>query len=155
MRQRVELLKCLRRDPSVLILDEPTSVLTPEESEQLFDSLRKVVGEENRAVALVSHRLSEILHATDRITIMRNGAVIDRCLTKDTDANSLARDARAAVVDSTCEGYFQWPEWSNTSPWVSHVMRSLAWKPMTFRGDSELQRYARLRHGEQAEGFLR
>ena len=46
MRQRVELLKCLRRDPSVLILDEPTSVLTPEESEQLFDSLRKVVGEE-------------------------------------------------------------------------------------------------------------
>ena len=70
------------------------------------------------------------------------------------DANSLARDARAAVVDSTCEGYFQWPEWSNTSPWVSHVIRSLAWKPMTFRGDSELQRYARLRHGEQAEGFL-
>ena len=70
------------------------------------------------------------------------------------DANSLARDARAAAVDSTCEGYFQWPEWSNTSPWVSHVIRSLAWKPMTFRGDSELQRYARVRHGEQAEGFL-
>jgi len=70
------------------------------------------------------------------------------------DAESLASDARAAVVDSTCEGYFQWPEWSNTSPWVSHVICSLAWKPMTFRGDSELQRYARLRHGEQAEGFL-
>ena len=91
MRQRVELLKCLRRNPSVLILDEPTSVLTPEESEQLFDSLRKVVGEENRAVALVSHRLSEVLNATDRITIMRNGAVIDRCLTENTDVNSLAR----------------------------------------------------------------
>ena len=70
------------------------------------------------------------------------------------DANSLARDARTAAVDSTCEGYFQWPEWSNTSPWVSHVIRSLAWKPMTFRADSELQRYARVRHGEQAEGFL-
>ena len=52
MRQRVELLKCLRKDPSVLILDEPTSVLTPEESEQLFASLRRVVEEENRAVAL-------------------------------------------------------------------------------------------------------
>ena len=104
MRQRVELLKCLRRDPSVLILDEPTSVLTPEESEQLFDSLRKVVGEENRAVALVSHRLSEILHATDRITIMRNGAVIDRCLTKDTDANSLARSMVGREVGLSYSG---------------------------------------------------
>ena len=91
MRQRVELIKCLRKNPRVLILDEPTSVLTPEESEQLFDSLRRVVEEEDRAVALVSHRLSEVLQATDRITIMRNGAVIERCLTKDTDANSLAR----------------------------------------------------------------
>lgn len=99
MRQRVELIKCLCRDPSVLILDEPTSVLTPEESEQLFASLRRVVEEEDRAVALVSHRLSEILQATDRITIMRHGAVIERCLTKDTDANSLAREMVGRDVD--------------------------------------------------------
>ena len=99
MRQRVELLKCLRKDPSVLILDEPTSVLTPEESEQLFASLRRVVEEENRAVALVSHRLSEVLQATDRITIMRNGAVIERCWTKDTDAHSLARGMVGRDVD--------------------------------------------------------
>ncbi len=99
MRQRVELLKCLRKDPSVLILDEPTSVLTPEESEQLFASLRRVVEEEDRAVALVSHRLSEVLQATDRITIMRNGAVIERCWTKDTDASSLARGMVGRDVD--------------------------------------------------------
>ena len=65
--------------------------MTPEESDQLFDSLRKVVEEENRAVALVSHRLREVLSATDRITIMRNGAGIDRCLTGDTNENLLAR----------------------------------------------------------------
>ena len=99
MRQRVELIKCLQRDPSVLILDEPTSVLTPKESEQLFESLRKVVSEKNRAVALVSHRLAEILQATDRITIMRNGAVIDRSLTKDTDENALALGMVGREVD--------------------------------------------------------
>ena len=107
MRQRVELLKCLRKDPSVLILDEPTSVLTPEESEQLFDSLRRVVDEENRAVALVSHRLSEVLQATDRITIMRNGAVIERCLTKDTNAHSLARGMVGRDVDVDFTGLKQ------------------------------------------------
>ncbi len=104
MRQRVELLKCLRRDPEVIILDEPTSVLTPEESDQLFDSLRKVVEEENRAVALVSHRLREVLSATDRITIMRNGAVIDRCLTGDTNENLLARAMVGRDVEINFKG---------------------------------------------------
>ena len=53
---------------------------------------------------MVSHRLSEILHATDRITIMRNGAVIDRCLTKDTDANSLARSMVGREVGLSYSG---------------------------------------------------
>ncbi|MGK0424297.1 MAG: simple sugar transport system ATP-binding protein, partial [Ilumatobacter sp.] len=65
LRQRVEIIKCLRRDPSIVIFDEPTSVLTPEESVQLFESLRHVVADEGRAVVLVSHKLDEILHATD------------------------------------------------------------------------------------------
>ena len=91
LRQRVELIKCLRRDPKILILDEPTSVLTPAESEQLFTTLRDVVAAEQRAVALVSHKLAEILHATDNVTIMRQGRVAERSRTAEATANSLAR----------------------------------------------------------------
>ncbi len=91
LRQRVEIIKCLRRDPEILIFDEPTSVLTPDESAQLFASLRRVVTGEGRAVALVSHKLDEILQATDEVTIMRRGRVVDRMTTADADAASLAR----------------------------------------------------------------
>ena len=91
MRQRVEIVKCLRRDPSIVIFDEPTSVLTPEESEQLFESLRRVVADEGRAVALVSHKLDEILRATDDVTIMRRGRVVAEVPTAEADAASLAR----------------------------------------------------------------
>ena len=91
LRQRVEIIKCLRRDPSIVIFDEPTSVLTPEESVQLFESLRQVVADEGRAVVLVSHKLDEVLHATDDISIMRQGKVVDRMLAADADAPTLAR----------------------------------------------------------------
>lgn len=91
LRQRVEIIKCLRRDPSIVIFDEPTSVLTPEESVQLFESLRTVVAAEQRAVVLVSHKLDEVLNATDDISIMRSGQVVDRQLASETDAASLAR----------------------------------------------------------------
>ncbi len=89
-RQRVEIIKCLRRDPRILVFDEPTSVLTPEESEQLFEVLRHTVTAEGRAVALVSHKLEEILHATDRVTIMRKGRVVGDAATADATAASLA-----------------------------------------------------------------
>ena len=91
LRQRVEIIKCLRRDPHILVFDEPTSVLTPEESEQLFGTLREVVAAEGRAVVLVSHKLDEVLHATDEITIMRQGRVVDHRPTQKADARSLAR----------------------------------------------------------------
>ena len=91
LRQRVEIIKCLRRDPSIVIFDEPTSVLTPEESVQLFDSLRNVVTAQGRAVVLVSHKLDEVLHASDDISIMRQGLVVGRQLAAETDAPSLAR----------------------------------------------------------------
>lgn len=91
LRQRVEIIKCLRRDPSIVIFDEPTSVLTPEESVQLFASLRQVVADEGRAVVLVSHKLDEVLHAADDIAIMRQGKVVDRLLANDADAPTLAR----------------------------------------------------------------
>ena len=91
LRQRVEIIKCLRRDPHILVFDEPTSVLTPEESEQLFSTLREVVAAEGRAVVLVSHKLDEVLHATDEVTIMRQGRVVDHRPTQEADARSLAR----------------------------------------------------------------
>ncbi len=91
MRQRVEIIKCLRRDPQIVVFDEPTSVLTPGESEFLFTALRKVVEDQGKAVALVSHKLAEVLRATDEITIMRDGKVVDHRPTGGSDARSLAR----------------------------------------------------------------
>lgn len=90
LRQRVEIIKCLRRNPSIVVFDEPTSVLTPDESAQLFASLRHVVTAENRAVVLVSHKLDEVLASTDEVTIMRQGRVVDQRSTVGTDARSLA-----------------------------------------------------------------
>ena len=104
LRQRVEIVKCLRRDPAIVVLDEPTSVLTPRESEQLFAVLRQVVERENKAVALVSHKLDEVLAATDRITIMRAGAVVDRRDTTDADAHGLARAMVGRPVSLRSEG---------------------------------------------------
>ena len=91
IRQRVEIIKCLRHEPRIIILDEPTSVLTPAESEQLFDVLAEGVRSEQWAVALVSHKLDEVLAASDRITVMRHGRVVDRMRTADADAPTLAR----------------------------------------------------------------
>ena len=91
-RQRVEIVKCLMRDPDVFILDEPTSVLTAAESFELFSVLRRVVQEEARAVVLISHKLDEILHATDRVTIMRSGRVVAERPTEGATTAELARE---------------------------------------------------------------
>ncbi|MDG4764671.1 ABC transporter ATP-binding protein [Solwaraspora sp. WMMD406] len=102
-RQRVELIKCLRRDPSVLILDEPTSVLTQAESAELFTVLRRVVQAENRAVILISHKLAEIVAATDRVTVLRRGAVVFHGATADTTPQSLARQMVGREVSLRAE----------------------------------------------------
>ena len=90
-RQRLEIIKCLRRDPAVIILDEPTSVLTLAESRRLFEVMRRMVADRQRAVVLISHKLDEILHATDRVAIMRDGRVVREMPTPDADAAGLAR----------------------------------------------------------------
>jgi len=90
IRQRVEIIKCLVHDPRIIILDEPTSVLSPAESESLFGVLRQVVGEGNHCVALVSHKLNEILTATDDITIMRQGKIAAQMPTSQASAGELA-----------------------------------------------------------------
>ncbi len=90
-RQHVELIKCLTLKPEVLILDEPTSVLTASESHELFSVLRQVVDHDGLAVILISHKLDEVLQATDRVTIMRDGTVVNSLETSDADAHQLAR----------------------------------------------------------------
>jgi ABC-type uncharacterized transport system ATPase subunit len=103
-RQRVEVIKCLRRDPSVLILDEPTSVLTQAESQELFRVLRRVVQSENRAVILISHKLSEIMAATDEVTVLRRGRVVFHGRTAHTSPQELARHMVGRDVSLRAEG---------------------------------------------------
>src|ERR1700682_5306810 len=73
--QRVEILKTLQRGATILILDEPTAVLTPQESEDLMRTLRQVAAE-GRTVVLISHKLEEIRSVADRVTVLRAGAVV-------------------------------------------------------------------------------
>jgi ABC-type uncharacterized transport system ATPase subunit len=75
VQQRVEILKFLYRDARLLILDEPTAVLTPQEKDQLFAILRKLK-EDGRSVVIVTHKLSEIMECADRVTVMRDGQVV-------------------------------------------------------------------------------
>lgn len=103
-RQRVEVIKALRRDPRILILDEPTSVLTQAESADLFAVLRRVVQDEGRAVILISHKLAEITAATDTITVLRRGEVVFRSATAATDAPELARQMVGREVSLRSEG---------------------------------------------------
>jgi len=90
--QRVDLIRCLRRQPDILILDEPTSMLSRAECVQLFAVLRRLVQDEQRAVAMISHKLGEVLEVTDSVTVMRGGKVVARRRTADTDVRELARD---------------------------------------------------------------
>jgi ABC-type uncharacterized transport system ATPase subunit len=89
-RQRVEILKGLYRGAKILILDEPTTVLTPQEADQLFSSLREMAAG-GGTVIFISHKLREVLAVSDRVTILRRGRSIATVNTADADAESLAR----------------------------------------------------------------
>ena len=88
--QRVELLKALYRHARILILDEPTAVLTPLEVEEFFVILRRM-REQGKTVVIITHKLSEVLAISDEVTVMRDGKVVGRVQTKDTNAAELAR----------------------------------------------------------------
>jgi ABC-type uncharacterized transport system ATPase subunit len=88
--QRVEILKALIRGAEVLILDEPTSVLTPQETAELFKVLSRMK-EEGHGIIFISHKLDEVLAIADRITVMRRGKVVGTVLAKDTNKAELAR----------------------------------------------------------------
>ncbi|MGY6411601.1 MAG: ABC transporter ATP-binding protein [Alkalilacustris sp.] len=89
-RQRIEIVRCLMQNPDLLILDEPTSVLTPQETDGLFDTLRTLRGE-GRAVLYISHKLEEVRGLCEAATILRMGKVVDRCDPRQQTAGSLAR----------------------------------------------------------------
>ena len=88
--QRVELLKALYRRAQLLILDEPTAVLTPQEVEEFFGILRRM-REQGRTVVIITHKLSEVLAISDAVTVMRDGRVVGELKTRETNAAELAR----------------------------------------------------------------
>jgi ABC-type uncharacterized transport system ATPase subunit len=112
--QRVEILKLLHRDVRVLILDEPTAVLTPQEKETLFAAVRSLAAD-GRAVVFISHKLNEVLEVSDRITVMRHGRAVETLdaasatraelarmmVRRDPEAGPLADDASRAVETET------------------------------------------------------
>ena len=88
-RQRVEIIRCLLQEPKLLIMDEPTSVLTPQEVEILFRTLRKL-SSEGTAILYISHKLEEIRALCDHATILRLGKVVGECTPAETSARDMA-----------------------------------------------------------------
>ncbi|HXX39895.1 MAG TPA: ABC transporter ATP-binding protein [bacterium] len=88
--QRVEILKLLARGADVLILDEPTAVLTPQETRDLFDTLRRLAAE-GRTIIVITHKLSEVMAAADRVTVLRAGRLVGTTTTATTSPQALAR----------------------------------------------------------------
>jgi len=88
-RQRVEIIRCLLQDPKLLIMDEPTSVLTPQEVQILFQTLRQL-SEEGTAILYISHKLEEIRALCENATVLRLGAVVGTCDPRETSARDMA-----------------------------------------------------------------
>ena len=90
LQQRVEILKALYRGADILILDEPTAVLTPQETDELFAVLRRIVREKNMTVILITHKLYEVMAISDRVGILRQGKLVGVEDTKNVTQASLA-----------------------------------------------------------------
>jgi len=90
VQQRVEILKALYRNARILILDEPTTVLTPQEVDSLFNILRSMV-KKGLTIIFVTHHLDEVFRITDRVTVLRKGRVITTLKTSETNARELAK----------------------------------------------------------------
>jgi simple sugar transport system ATP-binding protein len=105
--QRVEIIRLLYRGSRILVFDEPTAVLTPQESASLMRTLRALAGD-GFCVIVISHKLDEVLAVADRITVLRRGRVVDTVLPAETDRRALARmmvgrDLAAFVEHPTVE----------------------------------------------------
>jgi simple sugar transport system ATP-binding protein len=89
VQQRVEIIKLLYREADILILDEPTAVLTPQEVEDLFEIIQSLV-DQGKSVIFITHKLNEVMEIADRITVLRNGRVVGTTTPEKTDQNELA-----------------------------------------------------------------
>ena len=103
--QRVEILKALYREARILVLDEPTAVLTPQETKEIFVVLRRLA-EEGHSIIFISHKLYEVLEIADRITVIRRGKVVGQRTPAETDEDDLAelmvgRDVQLTVDRGT------------------------------------------------------
>ena len=99
-RQRVEIIRCLLQDPKLLIMDEPTSVLTPQEVTTLFTTLRKLRSE-GTSILYISHKLEEIRTLCETATILRHGKKVATCDPRDKTARELAEMMVGATLNST------------------------------------------------------
>ena len=98
-RQRVEIVRCLLQDPKLLIMDEPTSVLTPQEVKILFETLRKLAAE-GTSILYISHKLEEIRALCDQATVLRAGRVVGACDPRRTSARDMAELMVGAVLQT-------------------------------------------------------
>lgn len=99
MRQRVEILKTLYRGADIIILDEPTAVLTPQEVDELFKILRQLKAD-GKTIVFITHKLNETMALSDRITVIRKGKVVFQCDTKDTNEKELATQMVGRTVET-------------------------------------------------------
>lgn len=97
-RQRVEIIRCLLQDPRLLIMDEPTSVLTPQEVETLFVTLRQLASE-GTSILYISHKLDEIRSLCDAATILRLGKVVGDCIPAQSTAREMAEMMVGTALD--------------------------------------------------------
>ena len=97
--QRVEILKALYRDARILIMDEPTAVLTPQEANTLFATLRSMAGE-GKTVIFISHKLHEVMAVADRVTVLRGGRTVTTVEVADATLRSLAASMVGRDVDA-------------------------------------------------------
>src|SRR3990170_1808942 len=102
VRQRVEILKALYRHSDILVLDEPSAVLTPSETDELFMIIRSLA-KAGTAVIFISHKLNEVLEIADRITVLRNGKVVGTVTPAETDQAGLAEMMVGREVQLTVE----------------------------------------------------
>jgi len=114
--QRVEILSALYRDARVLILDEPTAVLTPEESQTLFTTVREIAGE-GRTVIFISHKLHEVLAVADRVTVLRGG----KSIATESTAGATPQSLASLMVGRDVETAHRTPHDTSASPVMLEV----------------------------------
>ena len=102
LQQRVEILKALYREARILVLDEPTAVLTPQETEEIFALLRRLAAD-GRSIIFISHKLYEVLEVADRITVIRRGKVIGERKPNETTEKELAELMVGREVELTVD----------------------------------------------------